>query len=84
MCVLNPEYQSLRGDTLMLRTSRWPIFVVILTVSHLLALAAIENIAYPGEAQTHHPAGWQFTLPKGDAAKGRAHRPDRKKLHEIN
>lgn len=24
------------------------------------------------QAQTHHPIGWRFTMPKGDAAKGRA------------
>jgi hypothetical protein len=41
----------------MLKASRWPIFTVILLVNALLALAAIENIAHPGEAQTHHPAG---------------------------
>jgi len=36
------------------------------------ALIALEKIAHSGEAQTHHPAGWRFTLPNGDAAKGRA------------
>jgi len=36
------------------------------------ALIALETIAHSGEAQTHHPAGWRFTLPNGDAAKGRA------------
>jgi Cu/Ag efflux protein CusF len=25
----------------------------------------------PGEMEMHHPKGWQFTMPKGDAAKGR-------------
>ena len=56
----------------MFKTSRWPIFVVILLASALFVLATIEKIAHPGEAQTHHPAGWQFALPKGDPAKGRA------------
>jgi len=36
------------------------------------ALIALEKIGHSGEAQTHHPAGWRFTLPNGDAAKGRA------------
>ena len=36
------------------------------------ALIALEKIAHSGEAQTHHPAGWRFTLPNGDAAEGRA------------
>jgi Cu/Ag efflux protein CusF len=36
------------------------------------ALIALEKIAQSGEVQTHHPAGWRFTLPNGDAAKGRA------------
>ena len=56
----------------MSKTSRWPIFAVILLVSALFALIAVEKIGHSGEAQTHHPAGWRFTLPKGDAAKGRA------------
>jgi Cu/Ag efflux protein CusF len=25
----------------------------------------------PGEVEMHHPKGWQFTMPKGDAVKGR-------------
>jgi len=36
------------------------------------ALIAFEKIVHSGEVQTHHPAGWRFTLPNGDAAKGRA------------
>jgi len=36
------------------------------------ALIALEKIGHSGEAQTHHPAGWRFTLPNGDAAEGRA------------
>src|SRR5205809_2780222 len=35
-------------------------------------LIALEKIAHSGEAQTHHPTGWRFTLPNGDAAEGRA------------
>ena len=36
------------------------------------ALIAFEKIVHSGEVQTHHPAGWRFTLPNGDAAEGRA------------
>ena len=56
----------------MFKTLRWPIFAVILLASALFVLATIENIAHPGEAETHHPAGWRFVLPKGDPVKGRA------------
>jgi Cu/Ag efflux protein CusF len=56
----------------MSKTSRWPMFAVILLVSALYALIAVEKIGHSGEPQTHHPAGWRFTLPKGDTAKGRA------------
>src|SRR5262245_34586313 len=56
----------------MSKTSRWPILAVILLVSALFALIAVEKIGHSGEAQTHHPAGWRFTVPKGDPVKGRA------------
>src|SRR5262245_22564220 len=56
----------------MFKRSRCPIFVVILFISALFALIAVEKIGHSGEAQTHHPAGWRFTIPKGDPVKGRA------------
>jgi Cu/Ag efflux protein CusF len=32
----------------------------------------LAHRAQAGEAEMHHPKGWQFTMPKGDPAKGRA------------
>lgn len=42
---------------------------LILTVSLLFGLA--EAFAQLKAIEMHHPRGWQFTMPKGDAANGR-------------
>lgn len=42
---------------------------------YLLATLAVNEAAERGAPQTlesHHPRNWRFTMPKGDAAKGRA------------
>ena len=31
-----------------------------------------QNKSDPSRIETHHPAGWRFTMPKGEPAKGRA------------
>jgi Cu/Ag efflux protein CusF len=54
----------------MTRTLCWRLFAIILFVV-ASGVMALGKIGYPGEAETHHPAGWQFTMPKGDPAKGR-------------
>lgn len=70
MSLISDQYHNLKDDTLMFKTWCRPIFAVILVVG-VLALIAIEKIGHSGEAQTHHPAGWRFTMPKGDPVKGR-------------
>ena len=37
----------------------------------LLSFVTLRE-GHSGEVETHHPAHWQFTMPKGNAAKGRA------------
>jgi len=46
------------------------IFVFSLLVG-AFPLIGLEK-GYSAEAETHHPANWKFTLPKGDPVKGRA------------
>jgi Cu/Ag efflux protein CusF len=36
-----------------------------------LAFGLSEVFSQPKSIEMHHPKGWQFTMPKGDAAKGR-------------
>ena len=44
----------------------------ILRIVIAIAGAAIAaHSGHAGEAEMHHPKGWQFTMPKGDPAKGR-------------
>jgi mono/diheme cytochrome c family protein len=43
------------------------LFSVLVGVSPLITLEE----GHSAEAQTHHPANWKFTMPKGDPAKGR-------------
>ena len=57
----------------MITTRCWSVFITILlpvTVTISL-LGWLEAKAHAGEAEMHHPKGWQFTMPKGDVAKGR-------------
>lgn len=42
-----------------------------LNIAVLSPATAQEKSNHPAEIHTHHPANWKFTLPKGDAAKGR-------------
>jgi len=44
----------------------YSVFTLSLSSSSLAA-----EKRQPGEMEMHHPKGWQFTMPKGDAAKGR-------------
>ncbi len=55
------------------------VVVLCLAISNSLLLSASSSFASkhikktkPNSADTHHPIGWRFTLPKGDPAKGRA------------
>jgi Cu/Ag efflux protein CusF len=59
-------------------------FHILLALSHLVVSSsflvfalptfASKHIgkAMPAAADTHHPKGWRFTLPKGDSVKGKA------------
>lgn len=51
-----------------------PIFMTnLLSVTVTISLLiSSERKGHPGEAEMHHPKGWTFTMPKGDAVKGRA------------
>lgn len=46
------------------------LFLLFFLVFFLSVL--LKSTAYSGEPQTHHPAGWKFTMPNGDPARGRA------------
>jgi Cu/Ag efflux protein CusF len=57
----------------MITTRCWSGFITILlsvTVTISL-LSEWQTKSDAGEAEMHHPKGWQFTMPKGDVAKGR-------------
>ena len=58
----------------MITTRRWSVFITILlpVIVTISLLSWSETKSNAGEAEMHHPQGWQFTMPKGDAAKGRA------------
>jgi Cu/Ag efflux protein CusF len=45
------------------------LYIVFSFSANSSSLAAEKRQA--GEIEMHHPKGWQFTMPKGDAAKGR-------------
>lgn len=47
------------------------LLVLMFTFSVVFFSEGMEK-ARSGEAEMHHPKGWQFTLPKGDPVKGRA------------
>jgi Cu/Ag efflux protein CusF len=57
----------------MISTRCWSVFITIL----LLAIVSVSPLSWletkgnAGEAEMHHPKGWQFTMPKGDPEKGR-------------
>jgi Cu/Ag efflux protein CusF len=53
----------------MITTRCWSGFITILLSVSLLSWWQTKSDA--GEAEMHHPKGWQFTMPKGDVAKGR-------------
>jgi Cu/Ag efflux protein CusF len=59
------------------------IFVFSLLVG-VFPLISLEK-GYSAEVQTHHPANWKFTLPKGDPVKGRAvfHKYECQYCHEV-
>jgi Cu/Ag efflux protein CusF len=55
-------------------TSRcWSVFItILLSVTVTVSLLSwLQTKSDAGEAEMHHPKGWQFTMPKGDVAKGR-------------
>lgn len=55
-------------------TSRcWSVFIAILlpAIISVSVLSWLETQSNAGEAEMHHPKGWQFAMPKGDPAKGR-------------
>lgn len=58
----------------MITTRRWSVFITILlpVIITISLLSWSETKSTAGEAEMHHPQGWRFTIPKGDAAKGRA------------
>jgi Cu/Ag efflux protein CusF len=45
------------------------LYIVFTFFANSSSVAAEKRQA--GEIEMHHPKGWQFTMPKGDAAKGR-------------
>jgi Cu/Ag efflux protein CusF len=45
------------------------LYIVFAFFASSSSLAAEKR--QPGEVEMHHPKGWQFTMPKGDVAKGR-------------
>ena len=49
------------------RQTCFSIWVLVLTFS----VVSLSRGAEKREIETHHPKGWQFTMPKGDPAKGR-------------
>ena len=52
----------------------WCAYVILFLVitAGLPGAVAGEKSGDSAQIHTHHPANWKFTLPKGDAAKGRA------------
>jgi Cu/Ag efflux protein CusF len=58
----------------MITTRRWSVFITILlpVIVTISLLSWLETKSNAGEAEMHHPQGWRFTMPKGDATKGRA------------
>ena len=57
----------------MSSTRCWSVFITILLVAivTISLLSWLETKGNAGEAEMHHPKGWQFTMPKGDPVKGR-------------
>ena len=57
----------------MITTRRWSVFITILlpVIVTISLLSWLETKSHAGEAEMHHPQGWRFTMPKGDATKGR-------------
>ena len=58
----------------MITTRCWSVFITILlpVIVTISLLSGLETKSPAGEAEMHHPQGWRFTMPKGDATKGRA------------
>ena len=58
----------------MITTRCWSVFITILlpVIVTISLLSWLETKSNAGEAELHHPQGWRFTMPKGDATKGRA------------
>jgi Cu/Ag efflux protein CusF len=57
----------------MITTRGWPVFLtILLSVIVTISLSIFEGKGHAGEAEMHHPKGWQFTMPKGDPVNGRA------------
>ena len=58
----------------MITTRCWSVFITILlpVIITISLLSGLETKSHAGEAEMHHPQGWRFTMPKGDATKGRA------------
>jgi Cu/Ag efflux protein CusF len=46
------------------------LLYIVLAFSAISSSLAAEK-GQPSELELHHPKGWQFTMPKGDVAKGR-------------
>ena len=57
----------------MITTRRWSVFITILlpVIVTISLLSWLETKSNAGEAEMHHPQGWRFTMPKGDATRGR-------------
>lgn len=57
----------------MITTRRWSVFITILlsVIVNSSLVSWLGTKSHAGEAEMHHPKGWQFTLPKGDPDKGR-------------
>jgi Cu/Ag efflux protein CusF len=57
----------------MISTRCWSVFITILLLAivNVSPLSWWETKGHAGEADMHHPKGWQFTMPKGDPEKGR-------------
>ncbi len=58
----------------MITTRCWSVFITILlpVIVTISLLSGLETKSPAGEAEMHHPQGWRFTMPNGDATKGRA------------
>ena len=54
----------------MTRKRRRPIFAIVSIVVTSAVMTPAKGV-HPGEVETHHPAGWRFSMPKGDPVKGR-------------